>query len=42
MLLIPTVTPERGLLWVMTKGDVATRAKDDVDLDDVTERDNKG
>lgn len=50
MLLIPTVTSERGLsvvvsstwLEILTKGDVATRAKDDVDLDDVTERDDKG
>lgn len=29
-------------LKILTKGDVATRAKDDVDLDDVTEREDKG
>lgn len=29
-------------LKILTKGDVATRAKDDVDLEDVSERDEKG
>lgn len=42
-LLIPGVTSARGLfvvvssIWlkILTKGDVATRAKDNMDLDDV-------
>lgn len=49
-LLIPAVTSERGLsvvvtsMWlkIPTKGDVVASTNDDVDLDDVTEKDDKG
>lgn len=49
-LLIPAVTSERGRsvvvtsMWVKipTKGDVVASTNDDVDLDDVTEKDDKG